>query len=99
MEWFRAHPYVSALVAAGILLAVGAGIVESRSPVAPVNSTITWSGGTPISGYQNSAPTGQNPSPQEIAQEVVQSQPAENVTLPLLATSSAPATATPPGPF
>ena len=88
MEWLRAHPYVLALTGAAILILIGAIVVESRSPVAPQDSTITWSGGTPISGYQSGIATGENLSPQQIAEEVVQSQPAENVTLPHFAASS-----------
>ena len=46
MEWIRMHPYVSALVAVGILFLVGAYIVKERTAVAPnPSSTIAWGGG------------------------------------------------------
>jgi len=45
MEWLRAHPYVAASGAAGLLLIIGAAFVESKREMSPLSSPRVWSGG------------------------------------------------------
>jgi hypothetical protein len=99
MEWFRSHPYVAALAAIAIIIVGGAIFVESRSPAALQNSSITWSGGAPITPYQNTYTYGQPATPQQIAQEVVQGGQAVNATIPQLASSSQPGFTPPSGSY
>lgn len=87
MEWIRAHPYVSVLAAAVVVILAGAALVESRAPVAVSQDTITWSGGAAIPAYQN-AQVAQTPSPQQIAQDVIQPQAPATLSLPPLSTST-----------
>lgn len=86
MEWIRTHPYASALAAAACFIIAIAFVVESRSPLPLSQSTVTWSGGTPVSAYQSGS-VGQT-SPQQIAQEVIQNGAQATLTLPPLATST-----------
>jgi hypothetical protein len=98
MEWFRLHPYATTLGAVAIIIVAGVIFVGSRSPAALQSSSITWSGGAPVVGYQNTYTYGQPASPQQIAQEVVQGQ-AVNATIPQLASSSSSGFTPPSGSF
>jgi hypothetical protein len=86
MQWFRAHPYLDAIIGATALLIVGTLIVNERSAVSP-SSPEAWGGGaipllnpyTPQNGTQN---TTQNPP----------------ISSPSLATETLPTIPTPPLP-
>src|SRR3989344_8130428 len=45
MEWFRTHPYTSALCAAGVLTLIGAFIVASRASEPATTQVTAWGGG------------------------------------------------------
>jgi hypothetical protein len=90
MEWLRAHPYLATIAGVAIVIVVGAIFVESHTPAALQNSSITWSGGTPVTGYQSDNSYGQPASPQQIAQKVVQGGQGVNVAIPQIASSTAP---------
>ncbi len=45
MEWLRTHPYTSALCAAGVLLLLGAFVVQSRATLPAETRPTAWGGG------------------------------------------------------
>ncbi len=85
MEWLRRHPYTFTIAIVGVVLIGGALFVESRSPVALSSQSMdTWGGGS-FPAYQ--APTTQQ-TPQQVAQDVIESQVPATLSLPPLSTSS-----------
>ncbi|KKW17190.1 MAG: hypothetical protein UY57_C0023G0004 [Candidatus Kaiserbacteria bacterium GW2011_GWB1_50_17] len=45
MQWFREHPYASAITAVSVVLFLGAYLVKERATVSPISSTtIAWGG-------------------------------------------------------
>src|SRR5580700_10496424 len=105
MGWIREHPYASALATTGLLVIAGVLIVAQNAPVPPANnSTIAWSGASPLaSETQNNAPP--STRPQEIAAQVVgapqnlQTTPITRVTLPNPPTTTSAPPQSPSGPF
>lgn len=87
MGWIRIHPYVLTLIITVSVFVVGSVIVASRTPVAPAQNPLTWSGGTPAPAYPSySAPAS---SPQQVAQIVIQGQAPSTLSLSPLSTPSA----------
>lgn len=84
MEWLRMHAYLGALGVAAVLVVAGGFVVAEHSPSSGSPSTVTWGGGSPVAQYQTSS----QPSPQQIAQAVVQNQDPATLNLPPLATST-----------
>lgn len=62
MEWFRSHPYTSALSAAGILVLTGAFIVVSRATQPAGSHPTAWGGGAAPLLNPTSYPIGENTS-------------------------------------
>ena len=78
----RKHLYVSTLLVVFVLVVAGAFVVQSRSPVEPSQNTITWGGGAPVAPYT------EQPTPQQILQQVIGNQNPTTLTLPPLSTST-----------
>src|SRR3989338_4791252 len=101
MEWIRAHPYVSALCAAGILVFVGILIVDWRSTRPVQRQATVWGGGG--TGLLN--PTSYDPTQNTTSQgggsimEQVTSGPPYTYTPPVGVAESAPSQNTGPYDF
>jgi hypothetical protein len=88
MEWLRAHPYAATIAAVAVVIVVGVIFIGSHTPAALQSSSITWSGGAPVTAYQNNYSYGQPANPQQIAAEVVQGGQGVNVAIPQIASST-----------
>ncbi|MDO8514474.1 MAG: hypothetical protein Q7S50_02940 [bacterium] len=89
MDWTRTHPYVSALCGAGILLVVGAFIVERQKVALPATQITAWGGaGNAYLDPASYVPTsGASPYAEDIMQRV-KSGPPYTYTPPLNAPRS-----------
>lgn len=83
MEWFRAHPYASAIACVGALVVAGTLIVRSHAPRDAAGNSITWSGGLPAAYTTGASPT----DPSAIVNAVVQSQNPATLVLPSLSSA------------
>src|SRR3989344_3086230 len=59
MKWLRAHPYLTALIGAALLIVTGAYIVANRSAVEPESGVRVW-GGTGVNFFGSASDAGNN---------------------------------------
>jgi hypothetical protein len=93
VEWFRAHPYVSAIGAAGAFVLLGAFVVQSRASVSPSGSRpVTW-GGTGALVGGSTTQNGPRQNSEDIMGQVQNAAPYTYITIPSSPNTAADASA------